>query len=276
MGIKMWSGRSNGSSGRSGQALPSVKAQLAWLLVLLLAWESVSRLSLANPLIVPPVSAVLRRLVTGLWGGTLFLQWVQSVSLVVAGLLVGSLIGLLLATADYFLPRIRPVITLLNAVLHPLPGVAILPVVLSIAGLGLPAVSIVILHAIVWSAYLSFISGFRSTAPELLDIARNLGASRRQILYHVLLPSIGPQLSAGLRIGWSRGWRALISAEMIFSAIGSLGGLGWYLFERRSFMDYHRCLCRYRPDDPDRIFHRVGGVPPLAAQSSRYILTAQG
>lgn len=250
MDIKMWSGRSNLRSrqparqsrpnqciGQPGQALPSVKIQLVWLLVLLLAWESVSRAGLVNPLIVPPVSAVLRRLVTGLWGGTLFLQWVQSVSLVVAGLLVGSLIGFFLATADYFLPRIRPVITLLNAVLHPLPGVAILPVVLSIAGLGLPAVSIVILHAIVWSAYLSFISGFRSIAPELLDIARNLGASRRQILYHVLLPSIGPQLAAGLRIGWSRGWRALISAEMIFSAIGSLGGLGWYLFERRSFMD---------------------------------------
>jgi NitT/TauT family transport system permease protein len=40
-----------------------------------------------------------------------------------------------------------------------------------------------------------------------------------------------------LKIGWSRGFRALISAEMIIGAISSIGGIGWYMYERRSFMD---------------------------------------
>jgi NitT/TauT family transport system permease protein len=226
----MWSGQ------RPDQPA-SAKGQSAWLVGLLVLWELASRQHWVNPLIVPPISKVGARILSGLAEGPLALQLLQSIALVLAGLAVGSLIGLMLASLDYFVRPLRAPIAMLNAILHPLPGVALLPVILSIAGLGLPAVFLVILHAIVWSSYLSFAAGFRAVATELIDVAHNLGATAWQVLIHVLLPLSGPHLAAGLKIGWSRGWRALISAEMIFSAIGSLGGIGWYLFERRAFMD---------------------------------------
>lgn len=40
-----------------------------------------------------------------------------------------------------------------------------------------------------------------------------------------------------MKIGWSRAWRAVISAEMIFGTIGSGGGLGWFIYNKRIFMD---------------------------------------
>ena len=40
-----------------------------------------------------------------------------------------------------------------------------------------------------------------------------------------------------MKIGWARAWRALISAEMVFGAVGSKGGIGWYLLNQRTFMD---------------------------------------
>lgn len=211
--------------------------QLVWLLALLAVWELAARVGGANPLLLPPFSHVLVRLFQELFTGTLALQWLQSIGLILAGLMMGSLIGLMLAATDYFWRWTRALIRLLNAVLHPLPGVAILPVVLLIAGLGTPAVLLVIVHATVWSSYLSFQSGFLAVPPAYLDIAANLGASRIRIFWNVLMPLSTIHIINGLKIGWSRAWRALISAEMIFSAIGQLGGLGWYLFERRAFMD---------------------------------------
>ena len=41
----------------------------------------------------------------------------------------------------------------------------------------------------------------------------------------------------GLQISWSRGWRALISVEMIFGMVGNQTGLGWLIYERRMYMD---------------------------------------
>jgi NitT/TauT family transport system permease protein len=214
-----------------------IHKQWPWLVGLLVAWEGIARLKLVNPMILPPASDVLHRLLMGIADGTLVLQWLQSVGLVMAGLLVGGLTGLLLACLDLFFPRTRPVLALFSSMLHPLPGVALLPLILAVAGIGVRAVFLVILHAVVWSAYLGMVAGFRQVEPHLVDVAVNMGATRLQMVRHVLLPVSAPQIGAALRIGWSRGWRALISAEMIFSAIGSLGGMGWYLFERRAFMD---------------------------------------
>ncbi len=44
-------------------------------------------------------------------------------------------------------------------------------------------------------------------------------------------------MKTGVHIGWARGWRGLISAEMIFGSISQIGGLGWYMYQRRAFMD---------------------------------------
>lgn len=211
--------------------------QLLWLVGLLILWEAVSRLGWVNPLILPPVSAVLLHLARGLLDGTLVLQWLQSIGLVLGGLLLGGFAALLMACLDFFFPRTRPVLSLFSSMLHPLPGVALLPLILAVAGIGARAVFLVILHAVVWSAYLGMSTGFQQVDPHLVDVAENMGANRRQLIWHVLLPVTAPHIGAAMRIGWSRGWRALIGAEMIFSAIGTLGGIGWYLFERRAFMD---------------------------------------
>ena len=228
--FKNWYGRANGKPRAAVQ-------QLLWLIGLIVAWELVARLKLVNPLLLPSASAVAVRMAVGLWEGTLALQLLQSIGLVLAGLVISSLIGFFLSCLDYFLPVSRPLIKLLNAMFHPLPGVAILPLVLALAGLGLKSVFIVIVHAIVWSSYLSISTGFRSVGQDYVDAALNVGANWWQLVWHILLPISSQQIVTGLKIGWSRGWRALISAEMIFSAIGALGGIGWYLFERRAFMD---------------------------------------
>ena len=52
-----------------------------------------------------------------------------------------------------------------------------------------------------------------------------------------MLPASIPQIISGLKIAWARAWRALISAEMLFGITSGKGGLGWYIYDRRIFMD---------------------------------------
>lgn len=42
--------------------------------------------------------------------------------------------------------------------------------------------------------------------------AQLLGASRRQLLWHVILPGALPEILTGLRIGLGSGWSTLVAA----------------------------------------------------------------
>lgn len=211
--------------------------QSAWLVTLPVVWELIVRSGAVSPLLLPPLKSVLAALRYGVLEGALLLQLLQSVGVIAAGLGVGLLLAVVLAYADYFHPVLRDPLELTAAALHPLPGIALFPIVVIWAGIGLRAVFIIILHAVVWSLYLSIRTGFRTVDAALVEAALNEGASRTQLFRHVLVPCSRSAFLTGLQIGWSRGWRSLIGAEMVFGAISSVGGIGWYLFERRTFMD---------------------------------------
>ncbi len=208
-----------------------------WFLILMGIWEGAARLGGINPLLLPSFSEVMAALFSGMMRGVLLLQLAQSLTVVGAGLATGLVLAVAMAYLDYFYPTIRNLLELLSSALHPLPGIALLPVVVLWAGVGTRAVFIIIVHAVVWSLYLNIKMGFRNVAQSLVEVASDLGARDLQLFRHVLMPCSAHAIKTGLQIGWSRGWRALISAEMVFGAVGGLGGIGWYIYERRAFMD---------------------------------------
>lgn len=213
------------------------KYKVIWLAIILLIWEVFASLKLVNPLLLPRFSKVIIEMFDGLINGDLLLQAIQSVVFVVIGLLVSIVIGTVLVYLDYFYPVIRALLELLASILHPLPGVAILPVVVLWVGVGSDAVLLIIIHAVLWSYFLNLKMGFGLIDQSLIEAAHNNGASKWQLFRFVLLPESLETMYAGIRIGWSRGWRGLISAEMIFGAISSIGGIGWFMYERRAFGD---------------------------------------
>jgi NitT/TauT family transport system permease protein len=113
----------------------------------------------------------------------------------------------------------------------------VLPLIILWAGTGTTAVLVIIVHSVVWPLTTNLYAGFRSVPAHLYDVVRNYRLSTLELVRHLLLPSAFPFLLAGLRIGWARAWRALIAAEMVFGAVGARGGIGWFIFQRRVFMD---------------------------------------
>ena len=51
----------------------------------------------------------------------------------------------------------------------------------------------------------------------------------------VYLPASFERLFSGIKLGWARAWRGLISAEMVFG--GSALGIGYYITDRRTNLD---------------------------------------
>ncbi|WBW98862.1 ABC transporter permease [Oceanirhabdus sp. W0125-5] len=207
------------------------------LLSILIIWQLSSSLKLVNPLSLPSLIEVISALITGLTKGELLMQLFNSIGLILIGLLIGSLITLVMGYLGYFYSFFYENFKMFSAIFHPLPGVALLPIVITWVGIGEKAVLIVILHAVLWPMYINLNLGFNDIDNSLIEAAYNNGATNWQLFIYVLLPGAISSIIAGFRIAWSRAWRALISAEMIFGAIGSIGGIGWFLYEKRAFMD---------------------------------------
>jgi NitT/TauT family transport system permease protein len=69
--------------------------------------------------------------------------------------------------------------------------------------------------------------GARSVDPVLIDVARTLGAGRREVFVKVVLPFTLPYMMTGIKIGLGIGWMCIVAAEML-GAVG--GGVGYYIW----------------------------------------------
>lgn len=70
------------------------------------------------------------------------------------------------------------------------------------------------------------IHGVAGVNKTLIDSARVLGATERQIFTKVLIPAAMPSIITGMRIGLGIAWMCLVSAEML---PGSLSGIGYLI-----------------------------------------------
>lgn len=203
----------------------------------LILWQLLSVSGLVSPILVPSLFSIGKALVRDTLSGLLPAQLLFSLLLVALGALIGTAGAALLAFLASLGKRARQGVGLLNALLHPLPGIALLPLVVLWAGTGTPAVLLVMVHSALWPVYLNLQSGIDEISPRYREMAANWEMTMAQRLFHLVLPAIFPSLLSGLKTAWARCWRALIAAEMVFGAAGFLGGLGWYIFERRVYMD---------------------------------------
>jgi len=125
---------------------------------------------------------------------------------------------------------------------NPLPGIALLPIVMMWFGVNNGAMLFLIVHGVLWPLLENLLTGFRSVSPLYRDFARNIGVSSVHFVFDILLFAIMPYFLSGIRIGWGRAWRALISAEMVFGMIGTLGGLGFYIYTNRAYANITNVL----------------------------------
>lgn len=126
-------------------------------------------------------------------------------------------------------------VDLLITICHPIPGVALLPLVFIWVGPGKEAIFIIVVHAVLWPLLINVKQEVKRVKLHYKEVMTVFKVSRKNQLLKIYGLGGLPGLISGLKIGWSRGWRGFISAEMIFSVIGDSSGIGWYIFKNRVF-----------------------------------------
>lgn len=103
---------------------------------------------------------------------------------------------------------------------RPIPPLAYLPLVIIWFGIDESAKIVLIFLAIFAPLVLNTRAGVRSVPIEQIHAAYSMGASRIQIVYHVILKGAMPEILTGLRIGIGFGWTTLVAAELVAAEAG--------------------------------------------------------
>jgi ABC-type nitrate/sulfonate/bicarbonate transport system permease component len=188
----------------------------------LVVWEIVGRLGLSPAF--PPVTSVLAAVVE-VWTSSRFLEALRESLISIALALPPSIVfgvgfGLLIG-------RYKPIEWALDPLVNTflsLPLVALIPVLFLIFGLGRGSILATIVIYTFFIVVVNTAAGVRTTDPQVIEMAASFGASERQVLRRVVLPSALPLMFAGIRISTGRAIRAVIIAEQVIGLIG-LGGL---------------------------------------------------
>ncbi len=169
-------------------------------------------------------------------GQALSIIW-TSISRAVLGfvfaVIIGTPLGLLVATVPVVRSAIGPVLTGLQS----LPSVAWVPAAVLWFGLTDGTIYFVVLMGAVPSIANGLVSGIEQVPPLLPRVGYAMGATRAQAARLIMLPAALPGFFSGLKQGWAFSWRSLMAAEIIATS-PSLGfGLGAYLNQGESLSD---------------------------------------
>jgi NitT/TauT family transport system permease protein len=141
--------------------------------------------------------------------------WPFAVGLVIA-FIVGTALGLLLGIY-------RPAARILDPyvfVFWSIPHIAWLPLFIAWFGVGQLTLVIFVFVSAVFPQLLTVEAGAKETDSFLVEVARSLGGTKREILHAVVLPSSLPYIVAGLRIAVGRALVGVIVGQLLIVATG--------------------------------------------------------
>src|SRR6266446_7596017 len=147
----------------------------------------------------------------------------------VLGAALGILLGFALARIHWLALLLDPYIHMLNA----LPRVVLAPIFLLWFGLGIWSKVALGVTVVFFIVFFNTYRGVREVDPVLLNNARMLGASERQLIRHVLIPSALTWIFSSLHI--SIGFA--IIAVVVGEYLGSSRGVGYLISQAEGVFD---------------------------------------
>ena len=121
-------------------------------------------------------------------------------------------------------PYINKIVKPIFDLLKPMPPIAWIPIAILWFGVGDTSKIFLIVIGAVIPCIINSYNGIRLVDPELYDVVRILGGTRRQMAWEVTFPAAFPAIFGGIQLSLSFAWTCVVAAELV-SARAGLGFL---------------------------------------------------
>ena len=193
-------------------------------------WELLARSGHISALFFPPPTKILRSFFELLVNGKLLVHLKASLYRLTVGFALGGLPGLMLGLFMGWSPRTRGVVDPIIAALHPIPKIAIFPLILVVFGIGEASKIVAIAVAAFFPMLINSMAGVRQINPVYFEVTRNYGASLWKTFTRVVIPGSLPMVLTGLRLAFNIALVIAIAVELLAAKEG-LGVMIWFSWQ---------------------------------------------
>ena len=178
-----------------------------------------------EPIWLPPPESVVKRVgeiaSEGYQNFTLWEHLYWSLFRVIVGFALGAAVGIPLGYAmglsDWFRGWFDPIVEFMR----PVPPLALIPLVIIWAGIGESGKIILLFLAALWIMTISARAGVSGVAISKVHAAYSLGASKWQLMRHVIVPNSLPEIFTGARVAMGVCWGTVVAAELVAAEKGA-------------------------------------------------------
>ena len=206
------------------------------ILLFFFVWWLVTAMGWVKPLFVPPPMAIVDKFISiwsvGFTGTPLLVHVGISTIRVFSAFLLACVVGIPLGLAMGMSPLVRGIFDPPIEFYRPIPPLAYLPLMIIWFGIGETSKILLIFLSVFAPVVLGARSGVKSASIEQIHAAYPFGATRWQVLRHVIMPSALPEILTAMRIGIGFGWTTLVAAEMV----AATQGIGYMVLSASQFL----------------------------------------
>ncbi len=225
-------GESYGAPGTGNSVAISVVTSVS----LFALWFIVTEMGWIRPLFLPSPVAVFNRFVTitveGFSGATLAEHTAWSLMRVFGAFALACITAIPIGIAMGVNRVMRGIFDPPIEFYRPIPPLAYLPLTIIWFGIEEEQKMVLIYLAVFAPMALNARAGVRSVSIEQIHAAYSMGASRAQVIWHVIVKAALPEILTGMRIGIGFGWTTLVAAEMVAAE----AGLGFMVLNASEFL----------------------------------------
>jgi len=216
-------------------------APILALMVFLGVWEGLAQTGRISRLFFPAPSSILITLWHLVTSGEMVSNLMASLVRIGWGIIFGLVPGVIIGLAMGWSPRIRKFVDPFIAAIHPIPKIAIFPLIMILFGLGEVSKIVAISISTFFPALINSMAGVRQLNPVFFEVAQNYGANRWKTFTHVVFPGSLPMILAGARIAFNMALVITVSVELLTAREG-LGVMIWFAWETLRTQDLYATL----------------------------------
>jgi NitT/TauT family transport system permease protein len=213
--------------------VPVAVWRLALAVAVLGAWQAGVAVGLIDPFFFSRPSDIAGRVATWVASGSLWPHLLVTLEESFLGLVIGAVLGVTtgfaLARSPFAARVLEPYITMLNAV----PRVVLAPLFLLWFGLGIWSKVALAVTLVFFVMFYNTYQGVRDADRAIINNVRMLGATERQLVRHVLIPSALTWVFSSLQT--SLGF-AMVGA-VVGEYLGATRGLGYVIAQAEGTFD---------------------------------------
>ena len=207
-------------NGNSSLVRRGTAASVALLIVVLAAWQWGPGLLGIPTFIIPPLSAVFDEFLRMLAVSALMTHTGVTALEVIAGFLLGSLLGAFFGYVLGMSPTAEFALSPYILALQIAPKVAFAPLFILWMGFTLYPKILVAILIVFFPVMVNVLTAVRTVDPDLVNLARAFKATRAQIFWKIEFPASLPPLFAGLRIASTLAVVGVVVGELVGGNLG--------------------------------------------------------